>query len=701
MSETKKRYGYTGKGLRVNLTTGKFTVEPTFPRFNGLIGGTAFGYRVLWDEVPPDTDCYSPENKVVIAPGPLSGTGAICSGRTALTTLWPTSWPQSLIASAHVGGEIAHKMKYAGWDFIIIEGEAKKPCYLYIHNDHVELRDAHFVWNQGTKRSYAMIAQETNADASIGVIGPAGENLVPMSNMMFDKSHSAGGVGSIFGKKNLKAIVVRGDQAIHIHAKPQEWEALMDSHRAILGAHTQTVVSRVPSPLFEYSSPSSRWSGLPGRVWGAANPPVVINGDIRDVNHIAYRTCSAEFYLGPSLWKYHVHTTGCYACPIRCYSVIRDEETAAKYKVDPITEQTCLALWGRWFFPSLINDLEKPVSREACLVGSQTLDDLGIWCNYGQLHRDFVYFLKKGYWKKYLSEEEYKQIPWDKFENPDPSALQDILPRIAYRKGEFGRWLGETTPKILEHFGLAESAWQKDHDTLYWAHGHPKHHSNEDDGQIGCVLNSLYNRDPMSHGHINFTRCGLPIDVQKRIGEKFWGSPDTVDAIGDYTPTNIYKMKRLQWVVARKELHDMLGICSWTAPWEVSPLREKGYIGDIEMESKVFRAVTGIEMTQDDLDKAGLRAFILQRLYTMRQLKSRNPRQDHDQYPEWIFWDPKGKAPFTKGTIRMERSDIEKSFDLFYGLMDFDVKTGAPTEKSLKEYGLDFALSTMKQEGLM
>ena len=57
MSETKKRYGYTGKGLRVNLTTGKFTVEPTFPRFNGLIGGTAFGYRVLWDEVPPDTDC--------------------------------------------------------------------------------------------------------------------------------------------------------------------------------------------------------------------------------------------------------------------------------------------------------------------------------------------------------------------------------------------------------------------------------------------------------------------------------------------------------------------------------------------------------------------------------------------------------------------------------------------------------------------
>lgn len=110
MSENKK-YGYTGKGLRVDLTTGKITVEPTFPRFDGYIGGTAFGYKVFWDEVPPETDCYAPENKLVIAPGPLSGTGAICSGRTAITTLWPTAWPRSLIASAHVGGELAHKLR--------------------------------------------------------------------------------------------------------------------------------------------------------------------------------------------------------------------------------------------------------------------------------------------------------------------------------------------------------------------------------------------------------------------------------------------------------------------------------------------------------------------------------------------------------------------------------------------------------------
>lgn len=211
------------------------TVEPTFPRFNGYIGGTAFGYKVFWDEVPPETTCESPDNKLVIAPGPLSGTGAICSGRTAITTLWPTSWPRSLIASAHVGGELAHKLKFAGWDYVIIEGESKQPVYLYIENSKVELRDASAAWGQGTRRAAEILAKETTPEASVGVIGPAGEHLVPMSNMMVDKSHSAGGLGSIMGRKKLKGIVVFGDQAIHIHAGPKEWENLVDSHRKILG----------------------------------------------------------------------------------------------------------------------------------------------------------------------------------------------------------------------------------------------------------------------------------------------------------------------------------------------------------------------------------------------------------------------------------------------------------------------------------
>ena len=303
---TKKVCGYTGKGLRINLTTQEVKVEATFPRFKDDIGGTAIGYKVFWEEVDPKTSCYDPENKLVIAPGPLSGTGAICSGRTAITTLWPTAYPQSLISSAHVGGELAHKLKFAGWDFVIIEGESAKPIYLYINNDKVEFRDASAIWGQGTYRSASMLAQETRPDVSIGTIGPAGENGVPMSNMMVDRSHSAGGIGSIMGKKKLKALVVWGDGAVHIAASPKQWEELVDQHRSILGAHTQSIVPRNPSPLHEYYTPASRWSAYPGAVWGAANPPVTITEkamDPHDLNHIGYRTCSSEFYLGKGMWQ--------------------------------------------------------------------------------------------------------------------------------------------------------------------------------------------------------------------------------------------------------------------------------------------------------------------------------------------------------------------------------------------------------------
>lgn len=125
MDNIQKRYGYTGQGLRVNLTTGKITKEPTFPRFKDEIGGTALGYRVFWDEVPPKTQPLDEANKLVIAPGPFSGSGALCSSRTSITTIYPTIYPMPMIASAHIGGDMAARLKQAGYDFIIIEGKSE------------------------------------------------------------------------------------------------------------------------------------------------------------------------------------------------------------------------------------------------------------------------------------------------------------------------------------------------------------------------------------------------------------------------------------------------------------------------------------------------------------------------------------------------------------------------------------------------
>lgn len=696
MSEAKK-YGWTGQGLRINLTTGEITKVPTQKDW---IGGTALGYKIFWDEVPPKTQAFDEANKIVIAPGPLTGTGAVCSGRTSVTTMYPTTYPIHEIGSAHLGGDLGAKMKYAGYDFIIIEGKAKEPVYVYVNNDDVQIRKAKHIWGEGTRRAAALINQETSPTASVTVIGPAGENLLPMSVIINAKSHTGGGIGGVWGSKNLKGLAIDGDQPIHIAADKEEWEKLVNRNKELLGALTQTVVSRYPHPLFEYHSLNSRWSGMPGKQWGAANPPINVPLDTRRLSKMAFRTNAGEFFLGDREWARHVRNNGCFACPIRCYPVIKDTATAAKYNVHPITEQTCGGLlFPIFFYPNLKKHPERNI--EIAIVGSQLMDDLGLWCNYGQLQRDMIVMYQDGYWKKLLSKEEYDSLPWKKIDDVDASAMQDFLPRIAYRKGEFGKWLGETTPVMLDHFGIPVKTWSDDHRTLYWSNGHPKHHTNEDDGQLGCVLNCMWNRDPMAHAHVNFTRSGLPIKEMKHIAKVTWGDESAVDQIGDYTPTNAYKMKRLQWVIARTELHNMLGLCSWMAPWEYCPDEKNQYVGDPNMEAKIFSAVTGVNKTGDDLDKDGIRAWMLQRVYTMRQLGSSNMRKDHDLVPGWIYTDPKDKKPFTKGTVRMDPDDINKSFDIFFEQVGCDKETGVPTTDTLKAYRLDFVIPVLQKEGLI
>lgn len=696
MSEAKK-YGWTGQGLRINLTTGEITKVPTQKDW---IGGTALGYKIFWDEVPPKTQAFDEANKIVIAPGPLTGTGAVCSGRTSVTTMYPTTYPIHEIGSAHLGGDLGAKMKYAGYDFIVIEGKAKEPVYVYVNNDDVQIRKANHIWGEGTRRAAALINQETSPTASVTVIGPAGENLLPMSVIINAKSHTGGGIGGVWGSKNLKGLAIDGDQPIHIAADKEKWEKLVNRNKELLGALTQTVVSRYPHPLFEYHSLNSRWSGMPGKQWGAANPPINVPLDTRRLSKMAFRTNAGEFFLGDREWARHVRNNGCFACPIRCYPVIKDTATAAKYNVHPITEQTCGGLlFPIFFYPNLKNHPERNI--EIAIVGSQLMDDLGLWCNYGQLQRDMIVMYQDGYWKKLLSKEEYDSLPWKKIDDVDASAMQDFLPRIAYRKGEFGKWLGETTPVMLDHFGIPVKTWSDDHRTLYWSNGHPKHHTNEDDGQLGCVLNCMWNRDPMAHAHVNFTRSGLPIKEMKHIAKVTWGDESAVDQIGDYTPTNTYKMKRLQWVIARTELHNMLGLCSWMAPWEYCPDEKNQYVGDPNMEAKIFSAVTGVNKTGDDLDKDGIRAWMLQRVYTMRQLGSSNMRKDHDLVPGWIYTDPKDRKPFTKGTVRMDPDDINKSFDIFFEQVGCDKETGVPTTDTLKAYRLDFVIPVLQKEGLI
>jgi aldehyde:ferredoxin oxidoreductase len=673
----------------VDLSTGKISFDDTVERYREVLGGTGIGYKVLWEEVPTGTDPFDGANKIVFATGVLAGTGVPCNGRTAVTTLFPSCWPKPLVATGHMGGQFAAKLKYAGYDALIVEGKSDKPVWLFIRDGRVEIRDATHLWGTGIQRATLEISQEMGPESVVAAIGRAGENLVPLSVVMNSVSHSAGGVGAVMGAKNLKAIGVQGSGSVRIAGDKSEWERLIKFHLSILGGANQHVAPSFPHPQSEYYNPTSRWLGAPGKRWGAADPPVEINGGLYDLNRIAFRVNTAAYYLGELAWKHTVRGSGCTGCPLRCHTILKAPSVAAKYSIRETAQNTCVGLtFGRTFFKCLPGGLQSQAALEACMVGIHLANDLGVWCNYSQLQRDLLKLYYDGTLKTKIGSEEYASYSWDKYENGDPQFLFEIIPRVAMRQGELARMLGLGTGHLLKNWSIPEEEWSRDFSSGYWKFGHPRHHANEEDGQCGAIINTQYNRDAQCHSHTNFTRNGLPLAVQKKLAADIWGSPDAVDAVGDYTPMNIHKARRAKWSLIRKELHDSLGLCNWMGPWVASPLKERGYAGDDSLESRFYSLATGQQTSREELDLIGERIFSLHRALTIRDMNEMDMRGRHDLVPQHIYKDPNGAQPFTKGVIRMDPRDMEKAMDMFYEVMHWDKRTGAPTADAYKRLGL-------------
>ncbi len=695
--------GWAGKVLRVDLSTGRMWSEDTVEKYRDYLGGTGIGYKVMWDEVPAGTKPHDPENRIIIAAGPLAGTGAPCNGRTAITTLWPTCWPKPLVATGHMGGQFAAKLKYAGYDAVVIQGKAEHLVWLSIADEKVELQDARRIRGAGIRRTTEAISEIMGPDAVVAAIGQAGENLIPMSNIMNSVSHSAGGVGSVMGSKNLKAIGLRGTGSVRIAGDKEEWEKLVKYHLSLLGANNQHVVPSSPQPWAEFYGVRSRWVASRGRSWGGAERPIETGTcDPRQLNRIAYRTNNAAYYLGDIAWQYTVRGNGCTGCPIRCHTMIKVPSVSAKYDIPAVGQNTCGGFnFGRSFFKEFKDGPRGMASLEACMVGMHLADDLGIWCNYGQLQRDFQKLYYEGFIKKKLEEKEFRSYSWDKYEKGDPSFLFELFPRIASRQGELGFALGLGTGYLLQRWSIPEEVWRKDKGLSYWKMGHPKHHSTEDAGQCGLLINLQYNRDPQCHSHVNFVRNGLPLKVQKALAAEIWGSPEAVDAVGAYTPMHPSKAKMAKWSLLRKELHDSLSLCNWMGPWVASPLKERGYRGDDSIESMLYSLATGDKKDRGELDRVAERIFVLHRALTIRDMGTKEMRTGHDTIPEWVFTDKSEKTAFSKGTTRMDRSDTQAALDMFYDEMGWDKGTGAPILQTYRRLGLEEIAGEMGKRKLL
>lgn len=297
---------YYEKLARINLSTGEIKVEKLdLELAHKFIGGRGLGTKILYDEGVATVEPLSPENKLVYITGPMTGAAAPSTGRYMVVTKSPLT---GMIACSNSGGIWGAKLKHAGWDAIIVEGQAPEWTYISIEDDKIQLLDAREYLGMMSEEMDTKLKEKHGPTASVLNIGPAGEKQVLLAAIMNDKDRAAGrsGVGAVMGSKRLKAIVVKSSR-IKLDNIADE-EALKEATKKAMDVLMANPVTS---------------SGL--KQLGTA---ILVN-IINNVGSLPTRNWQESYYeqaediSGEALAeKYLVRPGACYRCPIACGRVI-------------------------------------------------------------------------------------------------------------------------------------------------------------------------------------------------------------------------------------------------------------------------------------------------------------------------------------------------------------------------------------------
>jgi hypothetical protein len=586
-------------------------------------------------------------------------------------------------------------------------------------------------------------------EAHVAAIGQCGENLVRLSNVMCDRSHSAGVVGAVLGAKKLKAIGILGTGALKIEATKSVWKDLVHYQHTILGANAGGVVPNT----FQAWQPDgyyggTRWTAANGLYWGAATPPVH-TGECTadDLNSIGLRTHKGFMDFGPGVGDKHtVKIQGCHACPIRCH-IATDVPALEQFGVSRYQVNTCIGnstISG--FNIGIQSRTENHITSSQFSVA--LADDYGFWNDYGLVTADFKWLAQhalteeectaagidpanagKTPYQVRLTAAEYAKLPWAKFTGTDFTGKMDFMKALIIQIKD--NKMADGTPATFEKMqagepatlgayiavgaGRLEQLWpelahehQVNHGgTNYIKLGHIKHHftENSDMTQPAALINMMMNRDPQCHTHQNY-RGGLPIALRNEIFDELFGpftGGGAIDAAlvdGYPSPINQAKVVFAKMSLIYLFLHNSLTLCNYTLPGWASPLKSRNYRGERNLEAMFYSAVTGDTVTAQQMEDIGLRLLTLFRALTARVMESRNPgtgrdqRNNHDLMPEYAF-----TVHGSAGTLDPADWEIAKS--MLYAELGWDEATGLPTQATYDRLGLSDVAAVMSAEGLM
>jgi len=407
-----------GKLLRINLTKGTFKEEKLRENFaEKFLGGRGIGAKIMYDEIGPDVQPLSSDNKLIIVTGPLTGTRIPGSARHIIHTRSPLT---GVYLNTIAGGHFGQQIKHAGYDGLIIEGKADSPVYIQIFEDAKEIKDAKFVWGMPTDRTQEFIKEAIGeTKASVACIGPAGENLVPMACVINERRAAGrGGAGAVFGSKNLKAIAVYGGEDVPITDEDAFDDALKETLNSI--RTTPSLIARGYGSAAVTHIIQDRIGGFPTRNWQTG-------------------VFDAIDGIYPETWipKYRVKKHGCPFCPIACGHIVVICEGPYAGAVTEGPEYETLYSFGSVCGNSCI---------ESIIAADEICDKLGIDTIEAGVT---IAFAMECYQRGILTKTETDGIDlrWGNHE-----AIIALLRKIAYKQG-FAALLSEGVRRMCEKLG--------------------------------------------------------------------------------------------------------------------------------------------------------------------------------------------------------------------------------------------------------
>lgn len=414
---------YNKKLLRINLTTKEIrTEEISEDLIQNYIGGMGFGVKTLYDEVDAQADALSPENKIIVSIGPITGTSAPLFAQTCIVTKSPAT---NGILNSYAGGHLGYRLKSSGYDAVVVEGKSDELVYVTVNNDKVEIKKCPELIGKSTDKVETFIKEkENNDDMSIMSVGLAGENKVRFAAVITEtRAFGRGGPGAVFGSKNLKAIAFSGDKDILVN-NTDKFSEIVDEFFNIFK-----------------KSIENEWSLL--GIWskngtGAGMPLINDRNALATKNHqYGHFEKAADIDGYAYIKKYPSKKIACFGCPIHCGQVHKFTTGDFKGMVTRGPEYETMYSFGS---DCLIDDLDV-VAKAHQICEDYGMDTLSAGCT--------MAFAMECYEKGLITKEDTGGIELD---FGDGKAMLSFLEKTA-RREDIGDLFADGTKRAAESLG--------------------------------------------------------------------------------------------------------------------------------------------------------------------------------------------------------------------------------------------------------